>query len=123
MPDRQVRCRVNQKVERILIMSQNLIVKTGPLSKKSSRTKMNTKFWAVLRNDVLSWYESTAVSYFIGLVSSSADFGRIRTFPEGMCHYSTRRVAMRSTRLASNYALLSGITRCRRIQKLVEMNG
>ena len=42
--------------------SQNLIVKTGPLSKKNSRTKLYTKFWAVLRNDVLSWYESAAVS-------------------------------------------------------------
>nr|XP_019014859.1 sterol 3-beta-glucosyltransferase [Kwoniella pini CBS 10737]OCF53640.1 sterol 3-beta-glucosyltransferase [Kwoniella pini CBS 10737] len=42
----------------------NLIVKTGPLSKKNSRTKLNTKFWVILKNDVLSWYESTADPYF-----------------------------------------------------------
>lgn len=41
---------------------KNLIVKTGPLQKKSSRTKLNSKYWFVLKNDVLSWYESTAVS-------------------------------------------------------------
>lgn len=40
---------------------QNHIVKTGPLMKKASRTKINSKFWVVLRNDVLSWFESTAV--------------------------------------------------------------
>ncbi|OCF41403.1 sterol 3-beta-glucosyltransferase [Kwoniella heveanensis CBS 569] len=43
---------------------ENLVVKTGPLYKKASRTKLNTKFWVVLRNDVLSWYESTADPYF-----------------------------------------------------------
>ncbi|WVF70804.1 hypothetical protein IAT40_005598 [Kwoniella sp. CBS 6097] len=43
---------------------ENLVVKTGPLNKKASRTKLNTKFWVVLRNDVLSWYESTADPYF-----------------------------------------------------------
>ncbi|WVR05782.1 hypothetical protein IAU60_002807 [Kwoniella sp. DSM 27419] len=43
---------------------ENLVVKTGPLSKKASRTKLNTKFWVVLKNDVLSWYESTADPYF-----------------------------------------------------------
>ncbi|KAK4684673.1 hypothetical protein P7C73_g5496, partial [Tremellales sp. Uapishka_1] len=43
---------------------ENLIVKTGPLQKKASRTKLNTKFWVVLRNDVLSWYESTSDPYF-----------------------------------------------------------
>ncbi|ORY29024.1 hypothetical protein BCR39DRAFT_559323 [Naematelia encephala] len=43
---------------------ENLVVKTGPLYKKASRTKLNTKFWVVLKNDVLSWYESTADPYF-----------------------------------------------------------
>ncbi|WWC86113.1 uncharacterized protein L201_000984 [Kwoniella dendrophila CBS 6074] len=43
---------------------ENLVVKTGPLSKKASRTKLNTKFWVVLKNDVLSWYESTSDPYF-----------------------------------------------------------
>jgi sterol 3beta-glucosyltransferase len=34
------------------------------LYKKASRTKLNTKFWVVLRNDVLSWFESTTDPYF-----------------------------------------------------------
>ncbi|OXG86709.1 sterol 3-beta-glucosyltransferase [Cryptococcus neoformans var. grubii Br795] len=42
----------------------NLLVKSGPLSKKASRSKLNTKFWVVLKNDVLSWYESTSDPYF-----------------------------------------------------------
>ncbi|WVO17804.1 hypothetical protein L204_105502 [Cryptococcus depauperatus] len=42
----------------------NLLVKSGPLYKKSSRTKLSTKFWVVLKNDVLSWYESTSDLYF-----------------------------------------------------------
>ncbi|WVQ71264.1 hypothetical protein IAR50_000790 [Cryptococcus sp. DSM 104548] len=42
----------------------NLLVKSGPLYKKASRTKLNTKFWVVLKNDVLSWYESTSDPYF-----------------------------------------------------------
>lgn len=45
---------------------QNLVVRTGPLYKKASRTKMHTKFWVVLRNDVLSWFESTAVRFDSG---------------------------------------------------------
>lgn len=43
---------------------QNAVVRTGPLYKKASRTKLNTKFWVVLRNDVLSWFESTSDPYF-----------------------------------------------------------
>lgn len=39
------------------------MVKTGPLYKKSAKTKMNTKFWVTLKNEVLSWFESTAVSW------------------------------------------------------------
>lgn len=61
MPDKEVKSRPIFSVSELT--NQNLIVKTGPLSKKASRTKLNTKFWAVLRNDVLSWYESTAVSF------------------------------------------------------------
>lgn len=47
---------------------QNAVVRTGPLYKKASRTKLNTKFWVVLRNDVLSWFESTAVSILLYIV-------------------------------------------------------
>ena len=59
MPDKEASSHVHMKGA---TNQQNLIVKTGPLSKKNSRTKMYTKYWAVLKNDVLSWYESTAVS-------------------------------------------------------------
>lgn len=47
-----------------LMMMKNLLVKSGPLYKKASRSKLNTKFWVVLKNDVLSWYENTSDPYF-----------------------------------------------------------
>jgi sterol 3beta-glucosyltransferase len=37
-------------------------IKSGPLWKKASRTKLSTRYWVTLRNDVLSWYESPNVS-------------------------------------------------------------
>lgn len=40
---------------------ESAVIKSGPLWKKSSRTKLSTKFWFLLRNDVLSWYESSTV--------------------------------------------------------------
>jgi sterol 3beta-glucosyltransferase len=40
---------------------QTTVVKTGPLSKRASRTKLSTKWWAVLKKDVLSWYEAASV--------------------------------------------------------------
>ncbi|WVQ85442.1 hypothetical protein IAT38_007607 [Cryptococcus sp. DSM 104549] len=43
---------------------ENLLVKSGPLYKKAAHTKINTKFWVTLKNDVLSWFESTADPYF-----------------------------------------------------------
>ncbi|BEI92944.1 uncharacterized protein CcaverHIS019_0505720 [Cutaneotrichosporon cavernicola] len=39
-------------------------IKSGPLWKKASRTKMSTRFWVTLRNDVLSWYDSPNDPYF-----------------------------------------------------------
>lgn len=39
-------------------------IKSGPLWKKSKKTKLSTKFWFVLRNDVLCWYESANDPYF-----------------------------------------------------------
>ncbi|EIW72673.1 hypothetical protein TREMEDRAFT_41904 [Tremella mesenterica DSM 1558] len=43
---------------------ENVVVKTGPLYKKATRTKLNSRFWVTLKNDVLSWYESTSDPYF-----------------------------------------------------------
>lgn len=37
-------------------------IKSGPLWKKASRTKLSTRYWVTLRNDVLSWFESANVS-------------------------------------------------------------
>lgn len=44
--------------------AQRKPIKSGPLWKKSKKTKLSTKFWFVLRNDVLSWYESANEPYF-----------------------------------------------------------
>lgn len=41
---------------------KNQAIKSGPLWKKNSRTKLHTRFWVVLRNDVLSWYENSHVN-------------------------------------------------------------
>lgn len=60
MPTREVRC--PPLTQAAPDDGQNAVVRTGPLYKKASRTKMNNKYWVVLRNDVLSWFESTAVS-------------------------------------------------------------
>lgn len=55
------------------------MTKTGPLTKKASKTKMNTKYWFVLRNDVLSWYESTTVRNTLTAVANAQD----PYFPKG----------------------------------------
>lgn len=39
----------------------NDVIKSGPLWKKARRTKLSTKYWFMLRNDVLSWYENSNV--------------------------------------------------------------
>ncbi|KAG9015195.1 Sterol 3-beta-glucosyltransferase [Tulasnella sp. JGI-2019a] len=43
---------------------EDQVLKSGSLSKKASRTKMWNKHWFVLKNDVLSWYSSSADPYF-----------------------------------------------------------
>ncbi|KAG8686054.1 Sterol 3-beta-glucosyltransferase, partial [Ceratobasidium sp. 395] len=40
------------------------VLKSGTLSKKAQRTKRWNKHWFVLKNDVLSWYQSSADPYF-----------------------------------------------------------
>ncbi|KAL7418121.1 hypothetical protein BDY24DRAFT_374148 [Mrakia frigida] len=45
--------------------SENKIIKSGPLSKKSNRKiGSSTKYWFILKNAVLSWYVSSADPYF-----------------------------------------------------------
>ena len=39
-------------------------LRSGSLFKKSSKSPMYTKFWAVLREDALSWYTSSTDPYF-----------------------------------------------------------
>lgn len=41
--------------------SRDKVVKTGPLTKKATRSLRSNKYWTVLRNGVLSWYLSSSV--------------------------------------------------------------
>ncbi|KAG8962323.1 Sterol 3-beta-glucosyltransferase [Tulasnella sp. 425] len=43
---------------------EDQVLKSGSLAKKASRTKRWSKHWYVLKNDVLSWYQSSADPYF-----------------------------------------------------------
>ncbi|KAL1918991.1 uncharacterized protein VTP21DRAFT_2372 [Calcarisporiella thermophila] len=44
--------------------SQETAQKTGFLSKRSKTTKIMTRYWFELKNDVLSWYESSTDLYY-----------------------------------------------------------
>ncbi|KIM67036.1 glycosyltransferase family 1 protein [Scleroderma citrinum Foug A] len=41
------------------------VLKSGSLSKKATRTKRWIKYWFVLKNDALSWYQSSSDPYFL----------------------------------------------------------
>ena len=41
---------------------EDQVLKSGSLNKKTQRTKRWVKHWFVLKNDVLSWYQSSSVS-------------------------------------------------------------
>ncbi|KAG8923805.1 Sterol 3-beta-glucosyltransferase [Tulasnella sp. 418] len=43
---------------------EDQVLKSGSLSRKTQRTKRWTKHWYVLKNDVLSWYQSSSDPYF-----------------------------------------------------------
>lgn len=43
---------------------EDQILKSGSLNKKTQRTKRWVKHWFVLKNDVLTWYQSSSVSRF-----------------------------------------------------------
>ncbi|KAH9947944.1 hypothetical protein B0H21DRAFT_690917 [Amylocystis lapponica] len=43
---------------------EDRVLKSGSLSKKSQRTKRWIRHWFVLKNDVLSWYQSSSDPYF-----------------------------------------------------------
>lgn len=43
---------------------QTVVLKSGPLYKKHHRTKLSPKFWVVLRDNVLSWYDNSNDPYF-----------------------------------------------------------
>ena len=47
----------------LFIILQDQVLKSGSLNKKAQRTKRWTKYWFVLKNDVLSWYNSSSVSF------------------------------------------------------------
>lgn len=48
---------------------EDQVLKSSSLSKKASRTKRWNKYWFVLKNEVLSWYSSSAVSWLWGQTS------------------------------------------------------
>ncbi|KAF8634463.1 hypothetical protein AX15_000905 [Amanita polypyramis BW_CC] len=43
---------------------EDQVLKSGLLNKKAQRTKRWIKYWFVLRNDALSWYQSSSDPYF-----------------------------------------------------------
>ncbi|RDB29507.1 Sterol 3-beta-glucosyltransferase [Hypsizygus marmoreus] len=43
---------------------ENQVLKSGSLNKKAQRTKRWIKHWFVLKNDALSWYQSSSDPYF-----------------------------------------------------------
>ncbi|CAE6515254.1 unnamed protein product [Rhizoctonia solani] len=43
---------------------EDQVLKSGTMSKKAQRTKRWNKHWFVLKNDVLSWYQSSSDPYF-----------------------------------------------------------
>ncbi|EJU00971.1 UDP-Glycosyltransferase/glycogen phosphorylase [Dacryopinax primogenitus] len=43
---------------------EDQVLKSGTLSKRGGRTKRWNKYWFILKNDVLSWYQSSADPYF-----------------------------------------------------------
>lgn len=47
---------------------QDQVLKSGSLNKKAQRTKRWIKHWFVLKNDALSWYQSSSVSSITSLV-------------------------------------------------------
>ncbi|KAF9243852.1 glycosyltransferase family 1 protein [Melanogaster broomeanus] len=44
---------------------EDQVLKSGTLSKKATRTKRWIKHWFVLKNDTLSWYQSSSDPYFL----------------------------------------------------------
>ncbi|KAG1783622.1 glycosyltransferase family 1 protein [Suillus placidus] len=44
---------------------EDQILKSGTLSKRANHTKRWTKHWFVLKNDALSWYQSSSDPYFL----------------------------------------------------------
>jgi PH domain len=51
------------KLWTIMFASQNQVLKSGSLYKKAQRTKRWIKHWFVLKNDALSWYNSSSVRH------------------------------------------------------------
>lgn len=67
---------------------EDQILKSGSLSKKTQRTKRWIKHWFILKNDVLSWYQSSSVTkqtqYFILLRCLLISILQDPYFPHGV---------------------------------------
>lgn len=84
---------------------QDQVLKSGSLNKKAQRTKRWIKHWFVLKNDALSWYQSSVVSFFcllLFLINNTTTF-RILTFHTGFMTSDTRFHVIHMGRKASDY--------------------
>jgi hypothetical protein len=81
---------------------QDQVLKSGSLSKKAQRTKRWIKHWFVLKNDALSWYQSSSVSFFLYLHMPANTMSlRTPTFPMGLRICVTQYLVMRKARRGS----------------------
>lgn len=105
---------------------QDQVLKSGTLSKRASRTKRWNKHWFVLKNDVLSWYQSSTVCKVFYLVvhyaHSRIDF-RTHIFHTVMLIYGTLSHVTRWTTKASSCGPTKRRYPCVLIQLPAERNG
>jgi hypothetical protein len=62
IPTKEVRYASNSISTPLTHRIQDHILKSGFMTKKTTRTRRWIKHWFILKNDTLSWYQSSAVS-------------------------------------------------------------
>lgn len=63
---------------------EDQILKSGSLYKKTTRTKRWVKRWFVLKNDVLSWYQSSSVRLTVDYLTAYVTSLQDPYFPHGV---------------------------------------
>lgn len=61
MPSREVSSFFNNSFSSLTASQKDQILKSGSLNKRAQRTKRWIKHWFILKNDALSWYQSSSV--------------------------------------------------------------